>query len=100
MSDQFRIALRAGIDRLFEHRRALMRAQTLLRVWPDGLCFECIIPAREGENHRALDDARGTEKVPWDQIDTFDAAAARAVADRVCAKAHALLGTKPPEAAP
>lgn len=78
MSTQLIEALRAASD----------------RIRPQGLVFDCIITAREGDDHRAAHDARGNEEVTFDNLADFDAAAAVAVVDRVCAKAHAFLGTK------
>lgn len=95
MSDnQIVEALRAGIDRLFEHRRALRKARTLLRIWPQGLVFECRVLAADAEEHREVEHACCREEVPWDQLSSFDAEKARAIADHVCAEAHAYLGTK------
>ena len=93
-NNQITEALRAGIDRLFEHRKTLRKAQTLLRIWPHGLVFECRVLANDAEEYREVEHASCREEVPWDQLASFDVQKARAVADRVCAKAHAYLGTK------
>lgn len=99
--------LKAGIERMFEHRRKMRYVQTLCRVWPDCLAFSCRIVLRDmldkpipGETiaeerlgitaQQAL-EATGHETVGWDAVAKLDVAGVHEIADRVCAKAHALL---------
>lgn len=101
MSNQTIDALQAAARRIALHRKALRRAQVLCRVWPEGLSFICNLTMLiEGYSARSLFEAGGQELVPWSDLPSFDAAAAQAVVDRVCAKAHALLGTVLLEAVP
>jgi len=107
VSEQLITALRAAVAQMTAQRKALRYAQVLCRVWPEGLAFSCHIVPRDvrdepipeacpvenlfGIARQVVLDATSLEKVTWDQLATFDADAARAVVDRICAKAHELL---------
>lgn len=99
--------LQAGINRLMEHRKELRIVQTLMRVWPDVVNFSCNVVPRGVEGEPIPDESKAEERfqiprdvaleasgfvnVPWDELRTLDVEGVRAIADRVCAKAHALL---------
>lgn len=107
MTDTTIAVLQAGINRMFEHRKAMRYVQTLCRVWPDGLAFSCHIVPRDftdepipgqtiaeerlGITPVQANEATGSEIVEWDAVAKLDVAGVREIADRVCAKAHALL---------
>lgn len=86
MNDQLIDALKAAVERIAEQRKALRHAAVLLRVYPQGLVFSCHTSFEGGGLH-----AWGHEGVLWDDLPSF-----HEIVDRVCAKAHAHLGTKPP----
>lgn len=98
MSANLIAALRAASERIGEHRKTLMQARVLCRVYPQGLVFSCFVHAQgdDREDRRKANASGGYEDVVWDQLPSFDEAAARAIVDRVCAKAHAYFGTEPP----
>ncbi|HLH92045.1 MAG TPA: hypothetical protein VKX28_26735 [Xanthobacteraceae bacterium] len=80
-------ALKAACVRMFEHRHDLKRAQTLLRIWPEGLVLECKIPASKPE------DIAGSSMrtVTWDELSGLTPARAIEIVDEVCGPARTLL---------
>jgi hypothetical protein len=72
--------LRAAVDQLFAHRKALRRVAVRCGFWPEGLVISAALTSEK-------DLSLWKEIVPWDRLATMDAAELMAIADRVCAGA-------------
>lgn len=87
--------VRAAVDQIFAHRKVLRRVAVRFQFWPEGLVIATRIALREEDcdnpHKHELREAARQEIVPWDKLETIDAAELAAIVDRVCQPAHDML---------
>lgn len=95
MNAELSDALKAGNDRMFHHRKILRRATVLMRIWPEGIIFTCLVrPHHSDDDWEVPSKEVGREVLPWSELPKLTRASATQIADRVCSVAYDALGVQ------
>lgn len=93
--------MRAAVEQLFAHRKAMRRVAVRFGFYPESLLISASVTLQSDDCHEsearreAILNASQQQMIPWDLLDTIDPAEFIAIVDRVCQPAHDVLLGKP-----